>query len=394
MLESVIFMAIAPVSSVNVVVTKAVENKKVSTPIASEKPEVQQLVAEKGALKSYFLGGQAATVAFGGFGVSTGGFITKKMDDVPCCCCGGRMVRANQMENKAREFTGLRGAELADKIEADKDFFRTPQRVVMMLAAEEARAHGGDLARAKGMVGKGLKEKTQNYCINSLKEADTIVKAAYGEKNPVSNLIANEINNLQGGKIARMPFTAKLEKVADSIDPMTYDKVMDAAMNIPASFEEVRKAFGQANGGAQNIARRMLEPSMQTIEHIHPKSLGGPNATQNFIAECKDCNNPRGNMSYAEWLKVHPEYPAKAQKHIEWFQQQVVDGKIDSRYDDYGIDVKATLSKESYGAIELKVLNPEKIKELREAKKAGQEVSVSDEIAKQEAEANKEEKVA
>ena len=93
MLESVIFMAIAPVSSVNVVVTKAVENKKVSTPIAAEKPEVQQLVAEKGALKSYFLGGQAATVAFGGFGVSTGGFITKKMDDVPCCCCGGRMVR-------------------------------------------------------------------------------------------------------------------------------------------------------------------------------------------------------------------------------------------------------------------------------------------------------------
>ena len=184
-------MAIAPVSSVNVVVTKAVENKKVSTPIAAEKPEVQQLVAEKGALKSYFLGGQAATVAFGGFGVSTGGFITKKMDDVPCCCCGGRMVRANQMENKAREFTGLRGAELADKIEADKDFFRTPQRVVMMLAAEEARAHGGDLARAKGMAGKGLKEKTQNYCINSLKEADTIVKAAYGEKNPVSNLIAN-----------------------------------------------------------------------------------------------------------------------------------------------------------------------------------------------------------
>lgn len=387
-------MAIAPINSVNAVSTKAVENKKVSNPIASEKPEVQQQVAEKGALKSYFLGGQAATVSFGGFPVSTGGFITKKIDDVPCCCCGGRMVRANQMENKAREFTGLRGAELADKIEADKDFFRTPQRVVMMLAAEEARAHGGDLARAKGMVGKGLKEKTQNYCINSLKEADTIVKAAYGEKNPVSNLIANEINNLQGGKIARMPFTAKLEKVADSIDPMTYDKVMDAAMNIPASFEEVRKAFGQANGGAQNIARRMLEPSMQTIEHIHPKSLGGPNATQNFIAECKDCNNPRGNMSYAEWLKVHPEYPAKAQKHIEWFQQQVVDGKIDSRYDDYGIDVKATLSKESYGAIELKVLNPEKIKELREAKKAGQEVSVSDEIAKQEAEANKEEKVA
>ena len=388
--ESVVLMAIAPINSVNVISTKAVENKKVSNPIASEKPEVQQQVAEKGALKSYFLGGQAATVSFGGFPVSTGGFITKKIDDVPCCCCGGRMVRANQMDTKAREFAGLKGEKLADKIEEDKDFFRTPQRVVMMLAAQEARAKGGDLARAKGMVGKGLKEKTQNYCINSLKGADTIVKATYGEDNPVSKLIASEVEKIRGGKIARMQFTEKLGKIADSVDPVTYDKVMDAAMNIPASFDEVKKAYGQANGSPQAIARRMLEPSMKTIEHIHPKSLGGPNATQNFIAECKDCNNPRGNMSYAEWLKVHPEYPAKAQQHIEWFQQQVVDGKIDNRYDDYGVDVKATLSKESFGAIELKVLNPEKIKELREARKAGQEVNVSEEIAKQEAEKKEE----
>ena len=63
---------------------------------------------------------------------------------------------------------------------------------------------------------------------------------------------------------------------------------------------------------------------------------------------------------------------------------------IDNRYDDYGVDVKATLSKESFGAIELKVLNPEKIKELREARKAGQEVNVSEEIAKQEAEKKEE----
>jgi hypothetical protein len=382
-------MAIAPISALNVVSVSSAESKKVSNPIETKQPEMKQnTVAEGGALKSYFLGGNAATVSFGGFGVSTGGFITKKIDDVPCCCCGGRMVRASEMNEKAREFQNLKGEALADKIEEDKDFFRTPQRVVMMLAADEARAHGGDLARAKGAIGKGLKEKTQNYCINSLSEADAVVKAAYGEENPVSKLIASEVENLRGGQIARMPFTEKLNKVAEEsdIDPVTMDTVLDAAMNIPANFDEVKKAYGQANGSPMSIARSLLEPSMQTIEHIHPKSLGGPNATQNFIAECKDCNNPRGNMSYAQWLKVHPEYPSKAQKHIEWFQQQVVDGKIDSRYDDYGTDVKKTLSKESYGAIELKVLNSDKIKELREAKKAGQEVSVSAEIAKQEAE--------
>lgn len=377
-------MAITPVSSVNMVSAQPMGSKKVSNPINTVKPEIEQKSSEAGALRAYFLGGNAATVSFGGFPVSTGGFITKKIDDVPCCCCGGRMVRNNQMDAKAREFSGIKGEKLADKINEDKDFFRTPQRVVMMLAAEEARKNPGyDLTRAKSAAGKGLKEKTQNYCINSLKQADTIVKATYGEKNPVSGLIAQEVKNLEDGKIARMQFTEKLVKLQNSIDPVTYETVMDSAMNIPADFQEVKKAYGEANGNATSIAKSLLKPSMQTIEHIHPKSKGGPNATQNFIAECGDCNWPRGNSSYLQWLKVHPEYPLKAQDHIEYFQQQIVDGKIPADYDDYGIDVRETLSKETNGQIELKVLNPEKIKALREAKKAGQEVSVKEEIAKE-----------
>lgn len=376
-------MAIAPVSSVNTnayTLTKPEDkSQKVTNPITEQKT-TPAFATENGALKSYFLGGQA--VSFG-FGVSTGGFVTKQMDDVPCCCCGGRMVLANQLDNKAREFAGINGEALADKIEADKDFFRTPQRVVMMLAAEEARKHPGyDLARAKKAAGNNLKGKTEEYCINSLKGADAIVKATYGEENPVSKLIASEIENLSEGKIARMPFTEKLVKIQEQIDPVTYHAVLDAAMDIPASFKDVTDAYGQAKGDAKNVAKSLLKPSTQTIEHIHPKSHGGPNATENFIAECKDCNNPRGNMSYSQWLKVHPEYPHKAQEHVEWFQQQIVDGNISSKYDSWGVDVKKTLSKESNGIIELKVLNADKIQELRDAKKAGKEVSVSQEIEK------------
>ena len=58
------------------------------------------------------------------------------------------MVRNNQMGAKAAEFANINGEKLANKIEADKDFFRTPQRVVMMLAAEEARKNPSyDLAQ-------------------------------------------------------------------------------------------------------------------------------------------------------------------------------------------------------------------------------------------------------
>ena len=92
-----------------------------------------------------------------------------------------------------------------------------------------------------------------------------------------------------------------------------------------------------------------------------------------------------------EWLKVHPEYPKNAQKHIEFFQEKMINGEIDSKYDSYPIEVKETLSKESNGRMVLKVLNPERIKELREAKLAGQEVNLQEEIAKAENEEQKKE---
>ncbi len=378
-------MAITPVSSVNTVSVQPQENKKTTNLVTFDQPKAEEKAPEAGALRSYFMGGLAATVSFGGFPVSTGGFITKRMDDVPCSCCGGRMVRNPEMDHKASEFAGINGEKLADKIEADKDFFRTPQRVVMMLAAEEARKNPTyDLARAKNAAGRNLEQKTQQYCIKSLQAADEVVKATYGEEHETSKLLNREIEKLQKGKIGRLELTAQLVKQQGLMTPEIYETVLDAAMNIPTGFNEVKRAFGEAGGDSRSIARSLLKPSMQTIEHIHPKSLGGPNATQNFVAECADCNNPRGNMSYSEWLKIHPEFPLKAQDHIEWFQQQIVNGRIDSRYDDYGVDVKATLSKESNGIIELKVLNPEKIQQLREAKKANQEADVTTEIANQE----------
>jgi len=387
-------MAIAPVSFLNsnYTVSKVKKDpKNITNPITEQQKEAVHFTPDK-ASKSYFLGGQAVSY---GFSVTTSDFVTKRINDVPCCCCGGRMVLPNQIDNKAREFAGVTGPRLAEKIKEDKDFFRTPQRVVMMLAAEEAAKHPGyDLARAKKAVGNGLKRRTEEYCINSLKKADTIVKAAYGEKNPVSGLIAGEIEKLSNGEIERLSFTEQLTKIQGKIDPATYHAVLDAAMDIPANYKDVTDAYSEARGDAKNIAARLLKPSSQTIEHIHPKSHGGPDNTKNFIAECKDCNNPRGNMSYSQWLKIHPEYPHKAQEHIEWFQQQIVDEKIDCRYDSYGIDVKNTLSKESHGIIELKVLNPEKIQELRDIKKAGKDVNVSQEIEKQDVEGNGEEPAA
>ena len=388
-------MAIVPVSAVNlsgINTTAATETKKATNPIKAENKAFTNDKAASNAFSAYFKGGMA--LSFRGFDCSTGNFVTKEMDDVPCCCCGGKMVLNKKMGEKAREFSALKGQELADKIRNNQDYFRTTQRLLANLIADEAEKHPGyDMGKAiQSFTPETLKEKTIEYCVKHLQDADKTAKEATGsDKNPISVLIQEEIEKVKGGKTERVEFTEKLAMYEGTVSHEAYDKIQDSVINIPESYKDVKQIWGYAYGKALKVSKELLRPAMQTIEHIHPKSQGGPNATQNYIAECYNCNNPRGHMSYAEWLKVHPEYPKNAQKHIEFFQEKMINGEIDSKYDSYPIEVKETLSKESNGRMVLKVLNPERIKELREAKLAGQEVNLQEELAKAENEEQKKE---
>ena len=219
-----------------------------------------------------------------------------------------------------------------------------------------------------------------------LNKADEIAQKATGNKeNPISVLIGKEIEKIREGEIERVDFTEKLSLCKGIAGDEDYIKIQEQVLNIPENYSSVSARYSEIySDNSQDTAKELLRPSMQTIEHIHPKSQGGPNASQNYIAECYQCNHPRGHMPYSEWLKIHPEYPINAQKHIEYFQQQQIDGIIPEEYDTYPVEVKATLSNESNGRMKLRVLKPQKIAELREAKQKGKEINVHEEIEKSE----------
>lgn len=373
-------MAISAVNAVKFnIQAKTTEAKKnASNPII---PVQKENVSSSGAaLKAYFLGGQA--LSFKGFNCSTGDFAVKKLDDVPCCCCGDRMIRGAEMPNVVWSFAELQGKELADKIEKDKDYFRANQRVVATLIADEARQDDSlDVAGALAKAKQNLPQKVKNYCINVLNEVSKAAQEVYGdEENPMSQLAAREIEKVRNGKIARVSFTEQLEQYKGELTLEEYEKVLDKAMSLPEGMRAIEKIVNKQKGGNSSsaIMDRLLRGALHTAEHVHPKSLGGPNATSNYLGECALCNNPRGNMSYAQWLKIHPEYPIKVQEHIEYVEQKIVDGEIPPEYDSYPVDINKTLTKESNGIMTLKVLTPEKIKELREMKMAGKEVNVSE----------------
>lgn len=387
-------MAIVPVSLLN---TQALngfetkkEDKKVTNPI-SQREQYNDTKVSSAAITSYFKGGQA--LSFKGFDCSTSHFITKEIEDVPCCCCGGKMILNKNIGTKAKEFSSLKGAELADKIDNSQEYFRTNERMIANLAAEKARQNPEmDLGKAVESLEPNLKELTIGYSVNCLNKANAIAQEATGsEENPISALIGKEIEKVKEGKIFRVDFTEELSLYEGLIGHEQFHKLQDEVLNMPEDYSSVIESYSAVSyGDSQDTARELLKPSRQTIEHIHPKSQGGPNATSNYIAECYQCNNPRGHMPYSEWLKIHPEYPRNAQKHIEYFQQQQINGTIPEKYDTYPIEVRETLSKESEGRMQLKVLNPQKIAELREAHKRGEEVNVHEEIAKLYPEENEE----
>ena len=183
----------------------------------------------------------------------------------------------------------------------------------------------------------------------------------------------------------------QLEKAGGRLGEEAQAKIQDAAMDLPQTFNHVQRIYDKYAGKKnEEIARRLFSTALTTAEHIHPHSLGGPDNTANYIAECAGCNNPRGNMDYAEWLKVHPEYPRKAQEHVEHVEARLINGEIGKDYNDWPIDVRASLSKESGGRMTLKVLNPSTIENMRrERGLSGKDVTVEDVRAayeKQEAE--------
>ena len=95
-------------------------------------------------------------------------------------------------------------------------------------------------------------------------------------------------------------------------------------------------------------------------------------------------------MPYAEWFKIHPEFKRNAQGYIEHVEGRIVNGELPTTYDSYPVDIRETLTNESDGQIVLKVLDKAKLIELREMKKAGQEVDIHAETEKAQQEEEKE----
>ncbi len=113
-----------------------------------------------------------------------------------------------------------------------------------------------------------------------------------------------------------------------------------------------------ANRSPQEIAARLLRPSVASIEHIrpaNPDSLDidpGENDLSNFMLVSRDWNSGRSNTPLPEFIKNHPNIPRFSQRYIDDIIKSIHKGLLED-CDWYPYIIKEKLYNESGGMIDL-----------------------------------------
>ena len=107
-----------------------------------------------------------------------------------------------------------------------------------------------------------------------------------------------------------------------------------------------------ANRSHDEIAERLVRASVQSIEHIHPDSLGGENALDNFMLASSAANSLRGNMPLKSFVKRFPYIKQNCQRYIDDIIEVIHKGGLKGN-ETYPYKIAKTLEKESKGMIKL-----------------------------------------
>lgn len=359
-------------------------NKVATQPIETKKPEKNDNMSNASkALQSYFLGGQK--VSFGG----TSGFKIKKLEDVPCPCCGQIMLTPESTEKHVNRLKLAKGNKLADRLmNEEMPVLRSNEKAAAWIIANTVKNTEMNIAAGAKKANENLPKGFNAYCQDVLMNAAIICEEELGENSKAGQYLMKKMDEIHDcEKFYRPDITEEFAQFKSEMSHEQYHKLEDTLMTLPLDYKNVSRIMdGASKETTVAVANRLLGPSLATAEHVLPHSLGGSNKASNFLSECAGCNNPRSSMPYAEWFKVHPEFKRNAQGYIEHVEGRIVNGELPATYDSYPVDIKETLTNESEGQIVLKVLDKAKLVELREMKKAGQEVDIHAETEKAEQE--------
>ena len=354
------------------------KDAKVTNPNVDNSSKASQII------RNYFIGSQMVNPAFTGFACSTANFKVKELEDMPCTCCGRPMMTNAQIDEFVSEASNSSGYTLNNCLNKNMDYFRAEEKaVVHYIQKQLKRMPDASLSTAISRTEPNPERVLKDEQIDVLQKTNHKSQELFGQKNPIQyaceyelltkfNVPSKLIGQLpRGSKYAKFDRTGFLTQITrlEKKHNLEHEKVhelMDIATQLPESENAISKMLNTAmNGNERKLAQRLIQKAVVTAEHIHPKSKGGPNATNNYMGECQECNSSRGNMSYDEWMKKYPNMPDNIQENLNAVTEEIIKGKIGGNYDDYPLDLKEAIFNETNGKVVLKIKNPEEIDAIR-----------------------------
>lgn len=299
--------------------------------------------------KIYSSNGRNAVASLASFGVT-------------CLCCGKKMIDPAEVARMDAEgfFKGP-SKDILGRLKEFENFMKPlEKRVFKLLTGLQKQYPEKNLPKlldtkkhdieAK-LIDKQSKifGKIYDYCTKKLPEAKM------EELNTILENTYDEIYSRAKNTFSRKKFIGLIYKFTRDIEPKHQKKLLELAEKLPSSqdlFEAFVVKYSRKNN--REIALRLIQRSVGTIEHIKPRAEDGPDHIYNYAIECAEDNWERGCKPMIEQIQKHPDMPLNAQKQINQIIDLVNDGKsgVDA---EYVKQLKEALYRSSGGVIDLDI---------------------------------------
>ncbi len=295
--------------------------------------------------------------SFGGFNCSPQGFEPRNLYDIPCASCGKETLLVNQVDAFVRDARGKRGEDLIKVLESKRPYYKQNEKKAVAQMMQHLREFPEcnllQTVQALNVVYLEHLQQSQNGILDKVKKvADANLEPKQAKRiNEIVDEAKKEIYNSNGAHFKRKAFLERLERYSRS-SGKDFSKVYEVARNLPTSSSSVPAFFVKYSRRSNDeIASRLLLPSIATTEHIIPQSLKGKDRTDNYLVMCADCNSQRSSMPYTEWLRIQPKMKYSFEKYIKEVTERIKIGELGEQYATYPAEVSKVVGIQSSGQI-------------------------------------------
>ena len=181
---------------------------------------------------------------------------------------------------------------------------------------------------------------------------------------PVKNLVTiiknDAIMRMENGTFSRKAPLEMLGKVQTSGRDTEFLKaIYNIWYSLPSSstdFDAFVVSYSKMSH--EQICKRLISPSIATIEHVKPQSKGGSDCLSNYLLVSAEYNNNRSSLPLDEYIALHPELniPQNMQRYINLVIREINNKNASfSEHANYPYDIAKTIEKETDGSILLDI---------------------------------------